>query len=135
MSETIRSRRLSGEHAAGVGRDPSSRSARAQGAKQLRCAFCQAELSEGRELMTQGSGALGKRIPTSRFCSAYCRDCVLALVALAPSPLASSEFIARRGLLSDRLLALWRHGRGPEPALVLQAAEAANRGLASADAD
>ena len=50
------------------------------------------------------------------------------------SPLASSDFVARRGLLTDRLLDLWRHGQGPDPALVLQAARAASSGLASTDA-
>ena len=75
------------------------------------------------------SGALGRRVSTSSFCSAYCRDCVLALAALHPSPLASSDFVARRALLTDRLLDLWRHGRGPDPTLVLRAAEVATNGL------
>ena len=60
--------------------------------------------------------------------------CVLALAALHPSPLASSDFISKRALLTDRLLDLWRHGQGPDPTLVLQAARAASSGLASADA-
>jgi hypothetical protein len=51
------------------------------------------------------------------------------LAALHPSPLASGDFISTRTLLIDRLLDLWRQGRGPDPALVLQAAETASRGL------
>ena len=58
----------------------------------------------------------------------------MALAALHPSPLASSDFISKRALLTDRLLDLWRHGHGPDPALVLQAARAASSGFASADA-
>jgi hypothetical protein len=58
----------------------------------------------------------------------------MALAALHPSPLASSDFITKRALLTDRLLDLWRHGHGPDPALVLQAARAASSGFASADA-
>jgi hypothetical protein len=55
------------------------------------------------------------------------------LAALHPSPLASGDFISTRTLLIDRLLDLWRQGRGPDPALVLQAAETASRGLVTAD--
>jgi hypothetical protein len=102
--------------------------------KQLRCAFCQTELGEDLEPTPPRSGAYRQRTLTSVFCSTYCRDCVLALAALHPSPLASSDFISKRALLTDRLLDLWRHGRGPDPALVLQAAQTASSGLASADA-
>jgi hypothetical protein len=103
-------------------------------AKQLRCPFCQAALGEDRGLPTPGFGAHVEGNATSRFCSAYCRDCVLALAALHPSPLASSDFVSKRALLTDRLLDLWRQGQGPDPALVLQAAEGASCGLAVADA-
>jgi hypothetical protein len=101
----------------------------------LRCSFCQAEIGEDLELTTPGSGKHGHRTPASSFCSTYCRDAVLALAALHPSPLASSEFVSKRALLTDRLLDLWRHGQGPDPALVLRAAETAGCGLAIADAD
>ena len=53
--------------------------------------------------------------------------------ALHPSPLAPDDFASRRGVLTDRLLDLWRHGRGPDPVLVLQAAERASCGLQDAD--
>jgi hypothetical protein len=109
--------------------------ARNGNAGQLRCSFCQAEIGEDLELTTPGSGKHGHRTSASSFCSTYCRDAVLALAALHPSPLASSEFVATRALLTDRLLDLWRHGQGPDPALVLQAAEAAGCGLAIVDAD
>jgi hypothetical protein len=59
------------------------------------------------------------------FCSIRCSDCVQALEALHPSPLAPSEFREARGVLTDGLLALWRAGRGPDPKLVLQAVERA----------
>jgi hypothetical protein len=59
------------------------------------------------------------------FCSSRCRDCVLALGALNPSVLSSARFLERRTLLTDRLLELWRAGKGPDPALVLVAAERA----------
>jgi hypothetical protein len=103
-------------------------------AKPLRCSFCQAEIGENLELTAPGSG-VRQRTSTSSFCSTYCRDCVLALAALHPSPLASRDFISRRALLTDRLLELWRHGQGPDPALVLRAAEAASCGLAVTDTD
>jgi len=102
-------------------------------AKRLRCSFCQAELG-GDIALTTGFGTHRQGTSTSSFCSAYCRDCVMALAALHPSPLATSDFIAKRALLTDRLLDLWRHGQGPDPALVLQAARAASSGFASADA-
>ena len=102
-------------------------------AKRLRCSFCQAELGGDIELTT-GFGTHRQDTSTSSFCSAYCRDCVKALAALHPSPLASSDFIAKRALLTDRLLDLWRRGQGPDPALVLQAAEATSCGLEVVDA-
>jgi hypothetical protein len=97
----------------------------------LRCSFCQAELGDDVELTMAGKDGHGKS--TGSFCSAHCRNCVLALAALHPSPLAPDEFISRRGVLTDRLLDLWRHGRGPDPTLVLRAAERASCGLPNAD--
>jgi hypothetical protein len=106
----------------------------AEAPKQVRCSFCQTEFDEDLELTPVGSAANRRRASTSSFCSTYCRDCVLALAALHPSPLASDDFISKRALLVDRLLELWRQGQGPDPALVLQAAETASRGLVIADA-
>ena len=101
-----------------------------RGAERLRCSFCQAELGEGLGLTTP---RFDRRTSTGSFCSTRCRDCVMALAALHPSPLATSDFVERRAVLTDRLLELWRHGQGPDPALVLKAARAASRGLAIAD--
>jgi hypothetical protein len=98
----------------------------------LRCSFCRAELGQNLELTIAGRS--GQGASTGSFCSARCRTCVLALAALHPSPLAPDEFVSRRGVLTDRLLDLWRQGRGPDPGLVLQAAERASRGLPNADA-
>ena len=105
----------------------------AKTSKQVRCSFCETEFDEDLELTPLRSDVHRRRTATSSFCSAYCRDCVLALAALHPSPLASSGFISRRALLTDRLLDLWRQGTGPDPALVLRAAEAASNGLVTAD--
>ena len=69
--------------------------------------------------MAAGTKAHGQRMSASRFCSTRCRDCVLALEALNPSPLASYDFLTRRALLTDRLIHLWRSGMGPDPALVV----------------
>jgi hypothetical protein len=99
-------------------------------AKQSHCSFCRAELDESLEMTIPGSGKHGQS--TGCFCSTYCRNCVLALAALHPSPLASDDFISRRALLTDRLLHLWRQGQGPDPGLVLQAAKRADCGLPSA---
>ena len=115
-------------------RDTPASPVRNGSAERLHCSLCQVEIGGGKELTTRGSGKHGQRTSPSSFCSAYCRDSVLALAALHPSPLASSEFIAKRALLTDRLLDLWRHGQGPDPALVLQAAQTANCGLEVADA-
>jgi hypothetical protein len=98
----------------------------------LRCSFCQAELRDKLELTIAGAGA-GQGRSTGSFCSAHCRSCVLALAALHPSPLAPDEFVSRRGMLTDHLLDLWRHGRGPDPGLVLRAAEQASSGLSNAE--
>jgi hypothetical protein len=97
----------------------------------LRCSFCRAELGDNPELTIAGKDGQGGR-STGSFCSARCRSCVLALAALHPSPLAPEEFVARRGVLTDRLLDLWRRGGGPDPALVLQAAEHVSCGLPNA---
>jgi len=99
----------------------------------VRCAFCQTEFDDAVELAPLSTVAHRRRASSSRFCSTHCRDCVLALAALHPSPLATADFISRRALLIDGLLELWRQGKGPDPALVLQAAETASRGLGIAD--
>ena len=99
----------------------------------LCCSFCRAELGEGAALEISVSRAQGFGTPASHFCSTRCRDCILALAALHPSPLASDDFVATRTLLTDRLLDLWRNGDGPDPALVLQAALRASCGLAAGD--
>jgi hypothetical protein len=96
------------------------------------CSFCRAELGESLELTIPGSGKHGQRASTGCFCSTHCRNCVLALAALHPSPLASDDFISQRSLLTDRLLDLWRHGQGPDPGLVLRAAKRAGCGLPAA---
>ncbi len=106
----------------------------AEAPKQVRCSFCQSEFDTDLELTPPQSAAHRRRASASSFCSTYCRDCVLALAALHPSPLASGDFISKRTLLIDRLLDLWREGKGPDPALVLQAAETASSGLVIADA-
>jgi hypothetical protein len=92
-------------------------------ASKLECSLCRVELGVGSTLAGEnGEGT---------FCSEHCRNCVLALAALHPSVLASHEFVSRRGLLIDQLLNLWRHGRGPDPRLVLEAAQRASRGMAA----
>jgi hypothetical protein len=101
-------------------------------AKKSCCSFCRAELGESLELTIPGSGKHGQRASTGCFCSTHCRNCVLALAALHPSPLASDDFISKRALLTDRLLDLWRQGEGPDPGLVLQAARRAGCGLPTA---
>jgi hypothetical protein len=98
-------------------------------ARKSRCSFCQTELGESLELTIPGSGKHGQRESTGCFCSTHCRNCVLALAALHPSPLASYDFISQRALVTDRLLDLWRHGQGPDPVLVLEAANRAGCGL------
>jgi hypothetical protein len=100
-------------------------------AKRAHCSFCGVELDATVELTIPGSGRRGQRGTVGSFCSVRCRDCVLALAALHPSPLATAEFVSRRTLVTDRLLHLWRQGEGPDPALVLLAAQSAGRGLAS----
>jgi hypothetical protein len=101
-------------------------------AKKSCCSFCRAEFGESLELTIPGSGKHGQRGSTGSFCSTRCRNCVLALAALHPSPLASVDFSSKRALLTDRLLDLWRHGQGPDPGLVLQAAKRASCGLPTA---
>jgi hypothetical protein len=92
----------------------------------LHCSFCQLEL---RDECIPISGRRRRRRSASRFCSVRCLNCVLALEALNPSPLASEDFISGRELLTDRLIELWRRGEGPDPALVLEAARTAGRGF------
>jgi hypothetical protein len=125
MADTLRTLRPPGEQAVERNRDGLAPPARSATARPLRCSFCQAELPEDAEPTSDET----RRATASSFCSPRCRDCVSALAALHPSPLASREFITTRGLLTDRLLDLWRRGLGPEPAVVLRAAEAASCGL------
>jgi hypothetical protein len=122
MADVFRTLRPPGEQAGERNRDGVVRS---RTPRTMRCSFCQTEL---REDFAPTSGEL-RRAQASSFCSPFCRDCVRALATLHPSPLASPEFIATRGLLTDRLLDLWRQGLGPDPAAVLRAAEAASCGL------
>jgi hypothetical protein len=86
-------------------------------APKLNCSFCRADLEHHAEQTLTGNNGEGS------YCSAHCRNCVLALSALHPSVLAPYEFVLRRGVLTDQLLNLWRHGLGPDPSLVLQAVE------------
>jgi hypothetical protein len=92
-------------------------------ASKLSCSFCQVDLDHDAGPTLAGNHGEGS------FCSDHCRNCVLALAALHPSVLAPDEFLSRRGVLTDQLLDLWRNGRGPDPQLVLQAAEYASRGM------
>ena len=133
MPEALWTLHPPGQQAVALDRATPAPSVGNRDARQLRCSFCQAELGGNIELTT-GFGTHRQGTSTSSFCSAHCRNCVMALAALHPSPLASSDFISKRALLTDRLLDLWRHGHGPDPALVLQAARAASSGFASADA-
>jgi len=98
---------------------PTVRAARRASPKapKLSCSFCKADLDHRAEPTLAGNSVEGS------YCSAYCRNCVLALAALHPPVLAPYEFVSRRGVLTDQLLDLWRHGQGPDPSLVLQAAE------------
>jgi hypothetical protein len=138
LTEALSSIRPPEEHAAEaapisvqrMAQPPASGSVRNRSAKKSRCSFCRAELDESLELTIPGSGKHGQS--TGCFCSMQCRNCVLALAALHPSPLASDDFVSRRALLTDRLLDLWRQGQGPDPGLVLQAATRASCGLSTA---
>jgi hypothetical protein len=109
--------------------DPSSVArTRAGKRERYRCSFCQADLHT-LDLTIPDCAARGERAPNGRFCSSRCRDCVPALAALHPSPLAPHAFIEQRARLTDQLLDLWRQHKGPDPALVLQGAQKAGRGL------
>ena len=87
----------------------------------LRCSFCKSELDESAAVRVRTPGGHSRDL--TAFCSTRCRDCVLALSALNPAALSNVDFLERRTLLTDRLLQLWRNGKGPDPALVLEAAE------------
>ena len=68
-------------------------SASSPSAKQSRCSFCRAELDQSLKLTIPGSRLSGQRGPTGLFCSTHCRNCVLALAALHPSPLTFSSSV------------------------------------------
>lgn len=93
--------------------------------KPLTCNFCTAPVPADDVVKMPKLEGGARRDSAGWFCSARCLDCVLALEALHPSPLATWEFRQARGVLIDRLLELWRSGRGPDPVLVLQAAQQA----------
>jgi hypothetical protein len=92
-------------------------------AANLRCSFCTSEVEDSVAVRIRTPGGHVREV--TAFCSSRCRDCVLALGALNPPVFSDAEFLERRTLLTDRLLQLWRNGKGPDPALVLMAAERA----------
>jgi len=92
-------------------------------AESLRCAFCTSEIVESAAVRIRTPG--GHLHASTVFCSFRCRDCVLALGALNPSVFSNRGFLEHRTLLTDRLIQLWRNGQGPDPGLVLVAAERA----------
>ena len=98
----------------------------------LRCSFCTSEVDDSGAVRISTPG--GHLRELTLFCSFRCRDCVLALGALNPAVLSNTEFRERRTLLTDRLLELWRNGKGPDPALVLKAAEHARARLSAVSA-
>jgi len=95
-------------------------------APSLSCSFCKSAVDDSEAVRIRTPGGHNRELTV--FCSSRCRDCVLALGALNPSVLSSAGFLERRTLLTDRLLELWRDGKGPDPALVLMAAERARLG-------
>lgn len=131
MTEAISSIRQPEEQAVEGRAESKYGSVSNRSAKKPCCSFCRAELGESLELTIPGSGK-HQHASIGCFCSTHCRNCVLALAALHPSPLASDGFISKRALLTDRLLDLWRQGEGPDPGLVLQAAKRAGCGLPTA---
>jgi hypothetical protein len=90
-------------------------------AASVRCSFCTSEVEDSAAVRIRTPGGHCREL--TAFCSFRCRDCVLALGALNPPVLSNARFLDRRTLLTDRLLMLWRNGKGPDPALVLKAAE------------
>jgi hypothetical protein len=107
---------------AGLAVAPAAR-ARVPSIVSLRCSFCTTEVDDAAAVQIRTPG--GHMRELTAFCSARCRDCVLALGALNPSVLANAGFLEQRALLTDGLLQLWRDGKGPDPALVLVAAQRA----------
>jgi hypothetical protein len=95
---------------------------KARDRKAWNCSFCQTPVVDELALKLPKSERGVWRESAGWFCSTRCLTCVQALAALHPSPLASHEFREARGALTDRLLAVWRTGAGPDPALVLEAA-------------
>jgi hypothetical protein len=88
-----------------------------------RCSICRAEIGDdGLTLTTRLSAR--STVAWGLFCSERCRDAAKALVAIDEAPPGTSSAARRqRGEIADGLLALWRRGAGPEPSLVLLAAE------------
>jgi hypothetical protein len=99
---------------------------RARAARASSCTFCGVAVDPDLALTLPDAVARGWRQSPGSFCSSRCVYCVLALAALHPSVLEEPDFLERRGLLTDSLLLLWRSGKGPDPARVLQAAERAS---------
>ena len=96
MAEAVSLLRPPRDQAAEFDPDTPTAPVRDHDGQQLRCSFCQVGLGEGIGLTTQGFEKQRHRTTSSSFCSTRCRDCVLALAELHPSPLASDDFIARR---------------------------------------
>ena len=99
MAEAVSRLRPPRDHAVEFDPDTPTAPVRDHAGQQLRCSFCQVGLGEGIGLTTHGFEKQRHRTTSSSFCSTRCRDCVLALAELHPSPLATDDFIARRALL------------------------------------
>jgi hypothetical protein len=97
-----------------------------------RCSICRAEI-EGEGLTYRGTGEPGHPPrDVGLYCRPRCLDAAQALAALAElHALAPRRIVEQRGQIADGLLVLWRRRIGPDPRLVVAAAERATRSAAT----
>jgi hypothetical protein len=89
-----------------------------------RCSICRAAI-EGEGLCLSSPFGGGKHAH-GLYCSERCRNAARALAAIGVTAVGMSSAVLRqREKVAEGLLTLWRRGAGPEPSLVLLAAEQA----------
>jgi len=92
-----------------------------------RCSICRSGV-EGAGLTYRAPSLPGRPgRDVGVYCGERCRDAARALGVLTePPPFMPRPIIERRNEIADGLLALWRRRAGPDPLLVIAAAERVN---------
>jgi hypothetical protein len=82
--------------------------------RRFRCSLCRTAIDDGAEVLTLPVKLDSRYGSAGRYCAPACRDAMHAVDSIRE---------LRGDEIADPLLAAYRRGRGPSPALVLDAVE------------